>query len=196
MILLNQIEKIYNKQVLTRFKDYGTVYYFSEKDFPGMKKIPFAFRGNTGQKLQGYFYSYDKPIANKLIIFDHGMGGGHRSYFREIETLAKKGYLVFSYDHTGCMESEGENTRGFAQSLNDLDCCVKALKKVDFLKGFDISVIGHSWGGFSSMNISDMQSLNSVVGGLASSGLEYGLTGKTTLNAPEMFLKNYKWKKS
>lgn len=153
MILLNQIEKIYNKQVLTRFKDYGTVYYFSEKDFPGMKKIPFAFRGNTGQKLQGYFYSYDKPIANKLIIFDHGMGGGHRSYFREIETLAKKGYLVFSYDHTGCMESEGENTRGFAQSLNDLDCCVKALKKVDFLKGFDISVIGHSWGGFSSMNI-------------------------------------------
>ena len=36
--------------------------------------------------------------------------------------------------------------------------------------------------GFSSMNISDMQSLNSVVGGLASSGLEYGLTGKTTLN--------------
>ncbi|MEE1211262.1 MAG: hypothetical protein UHO11_02090 [Treponema sp.] len=48
--------------------------------------------------------------------------------------------------------------------------------------------------GFSSMNISDMQSLNSVVGGLASSGLEYGLTGKTTLNAPEMFLKNYKWK--
>ncbi|MEE1211260.1 MAG: hypothetical protein UHO11_02080, partial [Treponema sp.] len=36
--------------------------------------------------------------------------------------------------------------------------------------------------GFSSMNISDMQNLNSVVGGLASSGLEYGLTGKTTLN--------------
>ena len=36
--------------------------------------------------------------------------------------------------------------------------------------------------GFSSMNISDMQSLNSVVGGLVSSGLEYGLTGKTTLN--------------
>ena len=153
MIFLNQIEKIYRKQVLTRFKDYGTIYYFSEKDFPGMKKIPFAFKGNIGQKLQGYFYSYEKPIPNKLIIFEHGMGGGHRSYFREIETLAKRGYMVFAYDHTGCMESEGENTRGFAQSLNDLDCCIKALKKVDFLKGFDISVMGHSWGGFSSMNI-------------------------------------------
>lgn len=153
MLFLKPIEKIYRKQVLTRFKDYGTIYYFSEKDFPGLNKVPFDFRGSDGQKLQGYFYSYENPISDRVIVFDHGMGGGHRSYFREIETLAKKGYLVFSYDHTGCMESEGENTCGFSQSLNDLDCCIKALKKVDFLKGFDISVMGHSWGGFSSMNI-------------------------------------------
>ncbi len=144
---------MYRKQVLTRFKDYGTIYYFSEKDFPGLTKKAFAFNGSDGQKLQGYFYFYENPIANRLIIFDHGMGGGHRSYFREIETLAKNGYLVFSYDHTGCMESEGENTRGFSQSLDDLDCCIKALKGVDELKGFDISVMGHSWGGFSCMNI-------------------------------------------
>lgn len=153
MILIKQIEKIYRKQVLTRFKDYGTIYYFSEKDFPGLNKKSYAFKGSDGQKLQGYFYFYEKPVAKQLIIFDHGMGGGHRSYFREIETLAKKGFLVFSYDHTGCMESEGENTRGFSQSLNDLDCCIKALKLLDELSGFDISVMGHSWGGFSSMNI-------------------------------------------
>lgn len=153
MIFLKQIEKIYRKQVLTRFKDYGTIYYFSEKDFPGLNKKAFDFKGSDGQKLQGYFYFYDNPIQNRLIIFDHGMGGGHRSYFREIETLAKKGYLVFSYDHTGCMESEGENTRGFSQSLNDLDCCIKALKGLNELNGFDFSVMGHSWGGFSSMNI-------------------------------------------
>ena len=153
MILLKPIEKIYRKQVLTRFKDYGTVYYFSEKDFPGLKKHPFDFRGSDGQKLQGYFYCYEKPIANRLIIFEHGMGGGHRSYFREIEMLCKKGYLVFSYDHTGCMESEGENTKGFSQSLNDLDCCMKTLKNINELNGYDISVMGHSWGGFSSMNI-------------------------------------------
>ncbi len=153
MIFFNKIESMYRKQVLTRFKDYGTVYYFSEKDFPGLEKEPFAFKGSDGQNLQGYFYFYENPIPGRLIVFDHGMGGGHRSYFREIEALAKKGYLVFSYDHTGCMESEGENTRGFSQSLNDLDCCVKALKKLDRLGGCDISVMGHSWGGFSSMNI-------------------------------------------
>lgn len=153
MIFLKQIEKIYRKQVLTRFNDYGTVYYFSEKDFPGLKKYPYSFNGSSSQKLQGYFYCYDNPAANRLVVFDHGMGGGHRAYFREIEMLCKKGYLVFSYDHTGCMESEGDNTRGFAQSLNDLDCCIKAIKGLPELKGYDISVMGHSWGGFSSMNI-------------------------------------------
>jgi len=158
MIFLKQIEKIYRKQVLTRFKDYGTIYYFSEKDFPGLNKKSFTFKGSDGQKLQGYFYFYENPIAKRLVVFDHGMGGGHRSYFREIEALAKKGYLVFSYDHTGCMESEGENTRGFSQSLNDLDCCIKALSELDELGGFDISVMGHSWGGFSSMNIPSLHS--------------------------------------
>ena len=153
MIFLDKVKKIYNKQVLTRFKDYGTIYYFSEKDFPGLKKHPYEFNGSDGQRLQGYFYFYENPIRNRLIIFDHGMGGGHRSYFREIETLAKHGYLVFSYDHTGCMESEGENTRGFSQSLNDLNCCMKALKNEEKLDGYDYSVMGHSWGGFSSLNI-------------------------------------------
>ena len=153
MIFLNKIKQIYGKQVLTRFKDYGTVYYFSEKDFPGLKKSPYEFKGSDGQILRGGFYCYDNPIKNRIIIFDHGMGGGHRSYFREIEALAKHGYLVFSYDHTGCMESEGENTKGFSQSLNDLNCCMNALKNEPGLENYVFSVMGHSWGGFSSMNI-------------------------------------------
>ena len=81
------------------------------------------------------------------------MGGGHRSYMREIERLAKAGYLVFAYDHTGCMESEGESTNGFAQSLSDLDACLTALKQLSSVQGKRISVMGHSWGAFSTMNI-------------------------------------------
>jgi pimeloyl-ACP methyl ester carboxylesterase len=72
---------------------------------------------------------------------------------REIERLAKAGFLVYSYDHTGCMRSGGENTNGFAQSLRDLDDCIGALKKVPALQERTISVMGHSWGGFSTMNI-------------------------------------------
>ena len=52
------------------------------------------------------------------------------------------------------MESEGESTRGFAQSLSDLNACITVLKSSEEAKGVSISVIGHSWGAFSTLNIS------------------------------------------
>ena len=153
MLFKKQIEKNYRRQMFVRCDDIGVAYYFSDKDFDGLKKKSYAFKSNRGDDLQGYFYWYDNPKANRLVIFDHGMGGGHRSYMREIETIAKMGYMVLGYDHTGCMESGGENTGGFAQSLSDLDCCVSALKRDRKFTGGEITVIGHSWGGFAALNI-------------------------------------------
>ena len=154
MIFADKIEKMYREQMFIRCDDNGTAYYFSADDFEGLNRESFVFKAKAGHNLQGYFYWYENPAENRVVIFEHGMGGGHRSYMREIETIAQKGYLVFAYDHTGCMESEGENTNGFGQSLSDLDCAVKALKDSEKCKGMDISIIGHSWGGFSTLNIS------------------------------------------
>ena len=153
MIFADKIEKMYREQMFIRCDDNGTAYYFSADDFEGLNRESFVFKAKAGHNLQGYFYWYENPAENRVVIFEHGMGGGHRSYMREIETIAQKGYLVFAYDHTGCMESEGENTNGFGQSLSDLDCAVKALKDSEKCKGMDISIIGHSWGGFSTLNI-------------------------------------------
>lgn len=153
MIFSKQIENIYRSKLFSRCDDMGVAHYFSASDFPGLRSQAFAFPAQAGHVLQGWFYSYANPIAGRLIVFDHGMGGGHRSYMREIERLARAGYLVYAYDHTGCMESGGENTNGFAQSLKDLDACLNALKTLDSLQGRTISVVGHSWGAFSTMNI-------------------------------------------
>lgn len=153
VIFSGQIEKIYRSKLYNRCDDVGVAHYFSAEDFPGLRCQSYAFPAHAGHTLQGWFYSYAKPIAGRLVVFDHGMGGGHRSYMREIERIARAGYLVFAYDHSGCMESGGENTNGFAQSLNDLDACLKALKQLDTLRGRTISVVGHSWGAFSTMNI-------------------------------------------
>ena len=51
------------------------------------------------------------------------------------------------------MASGGESCGGFAQSLSDLDCCITALKQEAALKDRKIAVMGHSLGGFSTMNI-------------------------------------------
>lgn len=153
MLFDRAIEKMYRANLFARQDNPNGIFYFSPADFPGLQFHPYSFPARAGHTLQGYFYHYENPIPGRLVIFDHGMGNGHRAYMREIEKLAAAGYLVFSYDHTGCMESGGEHTNGFSQSLNDLDACITALKAEPVLSGRRFSVMGHSWGGFSTMNI-------------------------------------------
>lgn len=151
---MNLIEKLYRSNLYIRNDNPNGIFYFSAADFPGLQAHPYEFKSQMGHVLKGRFYHYADPVPGRLVIFDHGMGNGHRAYLREIEQLAKAGYLVYSYDHTGCMESGGEHTNGFAQSLKDLDDCITALKQEPALQGRTFSVVGHSWGGFSTMNIS------------------------------------------
>ena len=153
-MFLKKIEKVYRSMLYTRPDTRDTVFYFSSEDFSGFMKTPFAFAASAGHTLQGYFYFYGEQRSDRLIVFDHGMGGGgHRSYTREIETMAKRGYTVFAYDHTGCIESGGESTNGFAQSLCDLNDAIIALRASEEYKDAEICVVGHSWGAFSSLNI-------------------------------------------
>ena len=153
MIFEKQITAAYQKQFAVRSDDTGLAYYFSPSDFEGLSAHPYSFDNGEGHRLQGYFYHYDAPIKDRLVVFDHGFGGGHRSYMKEIECLCKRGYTVFSYDHTGCMESQGPCTYGLGRSLSDLDACFRALKGEAALKNTVFSVMGHSWGGYSAMNI-------------------------------------------
>jgi pimeloyl-ACP methyl ester carboxylesterase len=51
------------------------------------------------------------------------------------------------------MASGGAHIGGFAQSLAELDDCIRKLKGEERLKDRTLSVVGHSWGGFSTMNI-------------------------------------------
>ena len=136
MLFEKYIVNTFKKQMYNRCDDTGVAYYFSADNFEGLNKENFVFTARAGHNLQGYFYWYENPMENRLVIFEHGMGGGHRSYMREIETIAKKGYLVFAYDHTGCMESGGETTGGFSQSLMDLDDVLTALKRKEAYKKY------------------------------------------------------------
>lgn len=153
-MLTKFIEKTYKNMVYSRADDNGCVVYFTAEDFEGLHREEYSFPSSLGHTLAGAFYYYDGFNENRLIIFEHGMGSGHTGYMTEIERLCKEGYRVFAYDHTGCMESGGESTNGFAQSLRDLDDTIKALKKDEKYSSLPISVIGHSWGGFSTLNIS------------------------------------------
>lgn len=154
MIFEKQVVNAFKGAMHTRCDDTETVFYFSAEDFKGLVKEPFSFTSSMGHELKGYFYSYEDPIEGRLVVFDHGFGGGHRAYMKEIELLCRHGFKVFSYDHTGCMESGGATPNGMSQSLCDLNDCLNAIKADERFSGLDISVMGHSWGGFSTLNIS------------------------------------------
>ena len=153
MLFEKQILGAFRKNFLRRCDDTGTAFYFSAADFPGLISEPFSFPSSKGHTLVGSFYHYEDPIPGRIVVFDHGFGGGHRSYMKEIEMLARHGFLVFAYDHTGCMLSGGENILGFSQSLCDLNDCLTALKASERCRDLSFSVMGHSWGGFSTLNI-------------------------------------------
>ncbi len=147
------VKNAYKSTVYTRADSNGAIFYYSYTDFPGLKKREYSFRSSLGHILMGGIYYRDGYKKGRTVIFEHGMGSGHTGYMQEINRLTENGYLVFAYDHTGCMESGGENTGGFCQSLVDLDDALCALKKDEEFKDSDFSVIGHSWGGFSALNI-------------------------------------------
>lgn len=153
MLFENLIVGAYQKNMCARNDNAMGIFYFQPTHFEGLAFHPHVFRAKAGHELQGYFYHYPNPIPGKLVVFEHGMGNGHRAYMREIETLCKAGFLVFAYDHTGCMESGGAGTNGFSMSLCDLDDCITMLKNLPEISDRTIAVVGHSWGGFSTMNI-------------------------------------------
>lgn len=147
------ISFIYKKAFVKRYDDNHITHYFSYEDFPGLGARPFSFMTPQGLTVKGNIYSYSGAITTDLVIFCHGIGGGHRSYMREIELLAKSGYEVMAYDNVGCFESEGSSIRGMTESLNDLDSCLAYVYSNDELKNRRISLIGHSWGGYAVGNI-------------------------------------------
>ncbi len=153
MIFEKAIMKIYKNTLLTRHDPDGTVLYFSKEDFDGLLSDDFCFLGDKGQRLSAHIYYKSEKRTDRIIVFEHGMGSGHRAYMREIDLITSRGYTVFTYDHTGTLDSEGEHIGGFSQSLSDLVIAIKVLKEKDEFKNAVIAVIGHSWGGFSSMNI-------------------------------------------
>ena len=187
----NFVVNTYKSALLTRHDPDGAIFYFSHTDFEGIECEPFKFTGEREQRLQGYFYTKNVTRPNKLVIFEHGMGCGHRAYMREIVTLVEHGYTVFAYDHTGTLLSGGDHVGGFTQSLCDLDSAIKALKAAGRCDGKSIAVIGHSWGGFSTMNIGafhkDITHLVAMSGFVSPNKIITDMLGKMKKYAPAVF---------
>ncbi|HIR36579.1 MAG TPA: alpha/beta fold hydrolase [Candidatus Faecimorpha stercoravium] len=128
------------------------VTYFQAEDFPGLQAKSVSFPSNRGQLLRGFIYSMDFPSYKGLIIFVHGMGGGHTAYMTEIHALAQEGYLVLGYDNTGTMLSDGAELGGFPQAFLDLRHAISFLRNSPLYRSYPLFLVGHSWGAYTVCN--------------------------------------------
>ncbi len=149
----DKIIKEYDSKYLKREDNNHLLKYFMPNDFKDMNHKAVRFASDKGQILNGYiFYNKSLNEYDNLIVLLHGAGGGYLSYMKEIYTLVKGGYLVFTYDYTGTFSSEGDSLNGFSQPLIDFKYAYEYIKSEPKLKNLDLYLFGHSWGGFVSLN--------------------------------------------
>ncbi len=124
--------------------------YFTHEDFESLKAMKIEFNNKNGTTLRGAIYAkagVQQPEA--LIIFSHGMGGGHLSYMTEINTLAQSGFAVLAYDNAGTFESDGEKLGGFSAGPDALRAALTFVQNHPTLSKMKKVLMGHSWGGYS-----------------------------------------------
>ena len=135
-------------------------HYISEYD--GLSRTQYQFTSNKGQSLAGYLYSSQRAPAGAspkaIVVMAHGFGGGgHTTYMDFIEYFARKGFLVFAYDATGNDESQGlgknDGVGGLPQGIIDLDYAISFVEKSGNFPELPVVLCGHSWGGYSVVNV-------------------------------------------
>ena len=131
-------------------------------DYDGLSRTQYQFESNKDQMLTGYLYSSKNAPAGlspkAILVMAHGFGGGgHTTYMDFIEYFARKGFLVFAYDATGNDESQGlgknDGVGGLPQGLIDLDYAISFVEKSGNFPELPIVLCGHSWGGYSVINV-------------------------------------------
>ena len=124
----------------------GLIYDQLQDQYP-RRLVDFDSKGN---QLQGYVYGQDSEMG--LVVIAHGLGGGADSYLAQIIYFIDQGWQVFAYDATGSYDSEGKSTKGFPQSLVDLDAALTYISSQPQLNGLPLLLFGHSWGGYAVAN--------------------------------------------
>ena len=153
------VSKVYIEKFVCRYDKEVGVPYYAYTDFKGLKQEAYSFINSKGIEIHYFFYYYDNYKDDKIILFLPGLGPGHASYMAEIETLAKRGYKVLTFDYTGCGESKGPY-------LGSLNVPTRDTMELLNLLNLDkpIVLMGHSLGGFTALKVASLRKeINKVV---------------------------------
>ena len=142
--------RIIGKSFNVRYDGHPKLRYESADEY-GCSAKKFSFYSGKNLLRGEKVYFGDLSSCKKALVFFHGAGGGHTAYEKEIAYFARHGYLVYAYDNTGCMDSEGRVVGDLAQSVSDAKAFFDYLKEDRDIKGMPLYALGHSWGGLATI---------------------------------------------
>ena len=146
------VSYLYKKQFVCRYdKEVGFPYY-SYSDFKGLNQEEYTFTNSKGIEIHYFYFYYDNFKDDKIVLFLHGLAPGHAAYFAEINALARRGFKVLALDYTGCGDSKGKILGSINQPTRDVNELLDLLKIEK-----PIVVVGHSLGGYTSLNIINLR---------------------------------------
>ena len=146
------VSYLYKKQFVCRYdKEVGFPYY-SYSDFKGLNQEEYTFINSKGIEIHYFYFYYDNFKDDKIVLFLHGLAPGHAAYFAEIDALARRGFKVLTLDYTGCGDSKGKILGSINQPTRDVNELLDLLKIEK-----PIVVVGHSLGGYTSLNIINLR---------------------------------------
>ena len=98
--------------------------------------------------LTGYHYDAGADGNGILVVIVSGFHAVQGDYLPVTEALLDKGFDVFTFDPTGCGESEGSDQVGFPQIREDIAACLECVSENANFGCADVCLLGHSRGGY------------------------------------------------
>ncbi len=135
--------------------------YYQPEDFD-LSYQNFSFQSGKWL-LSGSFYFYQNVEKKGVILFLHGAGAGRSAYIKEIASFARRGYVVYAYDNTGCGESEGRYFYGLGHTNRDIKAFFAWFEMNNEFKTLPLYVVGHSWGGYGALLTSSYPSVRKII---------------------------------
>lgn len=142
--LINYFINVY----FTRKDSVGYTTLLKLKEYENFDRETVTFPSGS-ETLTGYIYGKENTSLG-LVVISHGLGGNSESYLVETKYFVDHGFMVFAFDNTGSGASTGDSCRGLAQSAIDLDNALKYVESNSLFDGLPICLYGHSWGGYAS----------------------------------------------
>ena len=109
------------------------------------EKTEFASGKNV---LTGYHYGAGDEKNGILVVIVPGFHAVQGDYSPVVGALLEEGFDVFTFDPTGCGESEGSDQIGFPQIREDIAACLECVGENRSFGCESVCLLGHSRGGY------------------------------------------------